>query len=416
MGIGAKKARLTQPVEALSSFQSRQIDAVDFSQLDPIELSTYHRYMIGREIVRQEAVVRRANGQKHDYVVQGLLRTPASHKVPMEFKPMTRTRMLQKGLAFAVKMLRETYHLGKEFVGRIPGNPGWFLDPATRVLVLWPEWPCKSYFAIPLGERLRRVKAFLELSEADLRAQRAYLLNPDNPSTAKIAIVRIAILAKRSAHQRQQQESYEAIQQIHAPELFTRSQANSSLTKKQGGGSEKRQIVNDLNSYAAHMLCVTGKIPSAQARQYLKHPSGHPFAGKPVYQSTKQLLGAAHRFPAILQKFRTELEALPVHIGPPLNRLEMSLPDWAQLETAINAHPEDWHGSRTDLEAIEQTNLDENTRKVLTDQLLNDIALLDRTLQRIGSTEDRVTLETVAGTLQGILHRLPRADRTSQEL
>ena len=100
--------------------------------------------MFGREIIRQEATVRRSRGKERGYAVRGLLEHPSSPKAPLQFVDIPFTRVLrdEDWLASRVKIIREAYHLGKEFVARIPGNPLWFLHPATRVLVLWPEWPC----------------------------------------------------------------------------------------------------------------------------------------------------------------------------------------------------------------------------------------------------------------------------------
>lgn len=412
MGTGAKKARPVRPVKPLTAAQHRLIEAVDFSKLDPIELSTYHDYMAGREIVRQETALRRSGGPEGSYIVHELLKHPASPKAPIKFEDITQTRIWQNEdwLAPRVKMIRKAYHLSKELVAQIPGNPTWFLHPSTRVLVSWPEWPSTDYFKIPRDERLRRIKMFPEPSEQERLAAQAYLINPHNPSTAKIAIVTIAILDQRSASGPEQLEAVKAELQCHDSELFKRRRVKSALTRKQGRASEKIKITYELTGYAAYLLCEVGKIPPAQAIPLIHHPAGtgRKFAGGPAYSATKELLDASRHFSNHLHEFRAELMASLVPLGLPLNPGEMSRPDWSQLDAAKSAYPEPQLRSKEDLKALNQPGLDTETRKTLENAIWKSIAQLDRELRQIGAVEDRAALDNAAQQVQGIIHRIPR--------
>jgi hypothetical protein len=401
--------------------QNRLIASVDFSKLDPDERATYFWYETGREIVRQEKVVRATPGDLPTYNGEGLLGAPVSPKVPMEFGKTTFTRALrdEDWLASRVQMIRKSYHLSKDFVGHIPANPLWSIYPPTRVLCLWPEWPHTAYLKIPRKERLRRLVKFskdpeqerLAIQAARLSAQE-YLLNPHNPTTVKIAIVTIAILDPRSATGSEQSEAHKALLLHHDPELFN-TQAKSAITKKEGRASGKARIAYELTGYAAYLLCEVGKIPPARVRPLIKSISdmGYDEAAPPAYAATKDLRHAAREFSFRFHEFRSNLMANLAPVIPPesaLTSLEMSRPDWTLLDAALAANPEPWTGSKKELKTLDQSDLDPEARKARENALWETIAQVDRELRRIGASEDRKTLEKATQIIQKTLFRTPR--------
>jgi hypothetical protein len=405
--------------------QNRLIASIDFSKLNPLEWSTYFYYETGREIVRQEANLRRSRGRERSYVVHGLLKSPSSPKVPTEFGEMPRTRTSRKiwenedWLASRVRMIRKSYRLSKEFISHIPANPLWSLYPPTRVLCLWPEWPKTAYIKIPREERLQRLVKFSEDPEQERLAIQAarlsaqeYLLNPHNPTTVKIAVVTIAILDSRSATGPEQLEAFKAVLLSHDPELFNPA-VKSTITKKQGRAPEKVRIRYELTGYAAYLLCEVGKIQPAQALPLIKSISniGYDEAAPPAYAATKDLLTAAREFSSRFHEFRRDLMANLVPVIPPedaLTSLEMSRPDWTLLDAALAANPEPWLGSKKALEVLDQSNLNPEARKARENALWENIAQVDRELRRIGASEDRKTLEKAAQIIQKTLFRIPR--------
>jgi hypothetical protein len=233
-----------------------------FSQLEPAEHRDCRDYLFSQEIVRQERLVRRGLQTKQCAdTVPGLVH-------PGELKDLVRTLRPENWLLSRVVMIRKAWKLSKTFTTQIAQSPVWFTHPATRLVVLWPEWPKRGYFKIPRDERLRRIEAFQALSEVDRLAALDYLLNPHNPATTKKAVLQIPILA--SASLQTQVEAYVALLRIRAPWLF--GGAKAPQAKKGGRKSEEARIFDDLKAYAAHELCRTRKLPRKRVLKLICYP------------------------------------------------------------------------------------------------------------------------------------------------
>jgi hypothetical protein len=311
-----------------------------FSQLDPDEHHECRDYLFSREIVLRERMIKPHLQQHIDDDVQGL--TPSG-----EFTPIIHSPRPENQLETRVTMIRKAWCLSGEFTTQVRENPVWLKDPAARLVVLWPEWPEKPYFEIPLDERLRRIEAFSTLlNEKDRLVALANLINPENPGTAKKAVEKIAILA--DAPLQLQMEAVKAIFMIRAPELFKGAKAPQA---KQGGrGSEKARVLDDLYAFAAHDLCRVEKLPGDRVIKLICHPKGHKDTGEQVYSSVRKLYGPLGRLSKRLQKFLGDLMGNLV----PLEPFKLSQPDFTHLEEAMAANPEPWEGSLTDSERLER--------------------------------------------------------------
>jgi hypothetical protein len=330
----SKHAKRTTPIE----------EPDFFADLEPAEHRTFRDYLFSQEIVRQERIVRRAlqTNQCTD-TVPGLVH-------PDELKTIIRTLRPENWLLSRVAMIRKAWGVNRTFITQIAQTPIWFACPATRLVVLWPEWPKKRYFEIPRDERLRRIEAFQALNEVDRLAALAHLINPHNPSTKKKGILPIAILASETLQA--QLDAYVALLRIHAPELF--GGAKAPQAKKQGRKSEEARIFDDLSAYAAHELCRTRKLPRKRVLKLICYPKGHKYVGRQIYTNENELNRPLRRFPRHLGEFRddliinlTPLESLQ-KLGP------QSEPDWTLLEQAIAEHPEHWEGSPSNIKDLEK--------------------------------------------------------------
>ena len=315
-----------------------------FSDLEPAEHRTCRNYLFSQEIVREEKIVRRAleTNQCAD-TVPGLVH-------PGELKTIIRTVRPEHWLLRRVTMMRKAWGVNKSFITQIAQTPIWFAYPATRLVVLWPEWPKKRYFEIPRDERLRRIEAFQALNEVDRLAALTYLLNPHNPATRKKAVLPIAILASETLQT--QVDAFVALLRIHAPELFEGAKAPQA--KESGRKSEEAHILDDLNAFAAYELCRVRKLPRKRVLKLICHPKGHRHFGCPVYGKEDELTRPLQRFSRRLREFRDDLI---INLTPlePLQKLgPRSEPDWTLLKQAIAAHPEHWEGSPSDIKDLEK--------------------------------------------------------------
>src|SRR5262249_31580836 len=92
-----------------------------------------------------------------------------------------------------VEIIRQAWGI-TDFTSSVRENPTWFQFPASRVLVLYPEWPNIPYLDIDRAERLRRVKEFsVPMTKEDRLASLAYLLDPTNPWVGEKSVAEIGI-------------------------------------------------------------------------------------------------------------------------------------------------------------------------------------------------------------------------------
>jgi hypothetical protein len=213
-------------------------------------------------------------------------------------------------------MIRKAWGLGKTFIGpQLAGSPLWFNHPATQMIVLWPEWPRKSYFEIPPEERLRRINSFgSALSESERLTALEYLLNPHNPATKKKGVIEISILS--SVTLPEYHEALDALLRIRVPELFRGAKAPAAHPR--GRKSEEARVLDDLNAFAAWYLCRVQKMPRAQAIELICYPKGHPHSGKQVYKRTNELTRPLQRFLRLQQQFLNEIMGNLVPLKPEL--------------------------------------------------------------------------------------------------
>jgi len=317
-----------------------------FSDLEPAEHRACRDYLFSQEIVRQERLIRRElRTTQHTDPVPGLVRPGECKATVHSLRPedwlLTRRAIMRK--AWRLRIRRP----GKNFITQIAETPIWFMHPAARLVMLWPEWPKKSYFEIPRDERLCRIKVFSVLNEKDQLAALAYLINPHNPTTKKKVVLQVAILA--SANLQAHLDAFEALLRIHAPELFEGVKAPQA----KGGGrkSDEARILDDLNAVAAHQLCKVQKFPRARVIRLICYPKGHRYAGKPVYGTEHELNKPLRSFPRHLQAFRFCLLQNLVPLKP---FGEVSPPDWTLLDEAIAANPKPWEGSASDIADLEE--------------------------------------------------------------
>jgi hypothetical protein len=292
-----------------------------FSQLEPLERRTCRDYLLSQEIVRQQRILKR-DPKSHQYT-----QTVPDLVCPGQFQTIARVRRPQDWVATRVAMIRKAWGVGKNFTSTpLAGSPLWFNHPATRLVVLWPEWPGKPYFEISQGERLRRTESFSTLlDEKEQWAALEYLLNPYNPLTRKKVLIKIA-LCPDSLTLQEHREAFDALLRIHAPELFRGAKTPSA---KQGGRkSEEARVLDDLNAFAAYQLCKVQKVPRACAIKLICYPKGHLAVGQPVYSSPNELNKPLRRFLPLLQRYCTELvgNLVPLRPDPP-----GSPPDFSQL-------------------------------------------------------------------------------------
>jgi hypothetical protein len=139
----------------------------DFLQLEAIELTICRDYEMGRQAVALERLYQQR---------------PEAKRFPDS-----------QWLENRVEAMRRAWQI-TEFTSSVRENPAWFRFPASRVLMLCPEWPKIPYLEIDRHERLRRVKEFsVPMTEKDRLASLADALSPDNPWTGKKSGIPIVI-------------------------------------------------------------------------------------------------------------------------------------------------------------------------------------------------------------------------------
>jgi hypothetical protein len=296
------------------------------AQLEPPERRACRDYLWSQDIVHQQRI-RKHNPKFHQYTasVPDLVGPDRDRVYSGQFQ-ITRHIKPQDWLATRVAMIRKAWGLGKTFIGpQFSGRPPWYHHPATQMIVLWPEWPGKPYFEIPLEERLRRIEA-LATSEKDQWAAKEYQLNPHNPYTKKKVVIPIAICPDSLTLQAHR-EAFDAVLRIYAPELFSGTKV---LAAKQGGrGSEEARVLDDLNAFIAYYLCQVQGLPRKDAIQLICYPKGHIHVGTQVYKDVNELSRPLLRFLHLRDAFYVELMRNLIPLAP--DPLEL-FPDFTLLE------------------------------------------------------------------------------------
>jgi hypothetical protein len=303
------------------------INEPDFhSRLEPFEHRECRYYLWSLEIVKQQRILKR-DPKAHQYILTVFdldgpidreepfnLRTSLRYKRPYEWLLATRVAMIRKNWGVG-----KDFSEGKKFVSTpVAQPPIWFNHPATRMMVLWPEWPTKPYWEIPPQERLRRIEAFeAPINEKDQWVASEYLLNPGNPLTTKKVVTEIAICPDSFSLQ-VHREAFDAVLRFYAPELF--QGAKAPRAKRGGRGSEEARVLDDLNAFAAHELCTVRNLPRKVALELIRYPKGHPDAGKQVYNRETDLSRPMHRFldrcPEFMSEWMSNLTPLkPTRLG-----------------------------------------------------------------------------------------------------
>ena len=178
------------------------------------------------------------------------------------------------------------------FMTEVQETPIWFTYPATRTLVLYPEWPNTPYLKIDSRERSRRIEPFqAAVSKEDQRAQLEWLLNPLNTSTGEKTILQISI-PKNQTHE-QLVEAFKAVLKIYFPGQ------GKPYRKSSGRGSAQATVIDDLNALAVCWLCKIAKRRRAVVLPLVKHP----LTGAQVYGSEKKLDDPLKRIEKRLQEF-----------------------------------------------------------------------------------------------------------------
>jgi hypothetical protein len=260
-----------------------------FSWLDPLEHHECRDYLLSQEIVRQQRIIKR-DPKAHQYLQTVPVWDAARAAFcPGKLETIVRVHRPEAWLAARVAMIRKAFGLHKNFTSTpVAGSPLWFYHPATRVIVLWPEWPGKPYLEIPLEERLHRIAA--------LEKQDQLTSLEGSPIIGKQVIEKIAL--SPSLPWQIQVEAFKAELQLRFPQLFQGAP---------GRKSAEARVLDDLNAFTAHQLCRVRGLPRARVIQLIRCPKGHPNAGAPVYQSPKGLDKVLQRFPHRLQQFWGEL-------------------------------------------------------------------------------------------------------------
>jgi hypothetical protein len=204
----------------------------NFSQLEASEIETCRDFEMGREVVRQERIYR-------------------------EQRATERTKLLSdtEWLETRVAAIRRAWQL-TGFTSCIREQPSWFLFPASRVLVLYPEWPEMPYLKIDQNERLRRLQELLDRATNNAPLSNLeHLLEPSNTATGAKSIREIAI--PECLTHGDLILAFNAWLQINFPKQGKRGRkkdGQSEYSRRQGRGSDKATMPDDLNAIAAHRL------------------------------------------------------------------------------------------------------------------------------------------------------------------
>jgi hypothetical protein len=230
-----------------------------------------------------------------------------------------------------VAIMRDNWQVAG-FTASVKENPAWFTRPASRVMVLYPEWPDTPYLKIDQEERLRRIKELsAPISEEARLASLADMLEPSNQRTGKKTFMTIAI--PESLTHEDLKKAFDALLQINFPRQGkhgTKQHGKTEYSRPQGRGSEKSSVADDLNALAAFRLCKRGGIKRKHVIHEIKTLKGRPSPGSPVYGAEKALDKPLRRIASVMNKFRenTICDLEPIEPIEPLNLPQPDFGSW----------------------------------------------------------------------------------------
>jgi hypothetical protein len=295
-----------------------------FSQLDQSEIEVCRDYEMAREIALRD-------------------------RTPFTDSP-TRNLVVYPLLEDTVLAIRKNWAVMNPETMYSEQSPNWREMPASRVLVLYPEWPDSPYLQIPKRERRRRIRELfpeedqsedldgkvtriqrelrkLRKSERDSDVQRkadlqqelagiASLIQPNWRGAKTVHNIRIAIPNSdsnrgRSVYMRDIEAASRALLLLNCPEL----------PDHKGAGRSNEVVRDDLNSLAVLRLIRAGQKRS-DIIDLVRVPSSD---GSKSYSSPKKLDHPRRRLPIRLDEFYWQvlnsLEPLkPLNPSPPENR------------------------------------------------------------------------------------------------
>jgi len=308
-----------------------------FSQLEANQLTICRDYEMGREVLRLERLYRQQPAAKQWGDLVGLTRSASasaegspiwvastvSRQQP-EAKPFGDSEWLES----RVQIIRKAWGING-FTSSVRGNPSWFIFPASRVLVLYPEWPDMPYLKINRNDRSRRLQEQLTHATNNERlANLEYLLEPSNQATGTKCIREIAI-PECLTHE-ELSKAFNAWLKVNFAEQGKsgmEKHGKSVESRRQGRGSEKAAVADDLNALAAHRLCNTHRLPRSNVIELIKRPKTGKNPGAPVYSTEKQLDKPLNRILRRIHDFREKTMA----DLEPLEPLNLSQPDFTSL-------------------------------------------------------------------------------------
>jgi hypothetical protein len=274
----------------------------DFSKLEESEIATCRHYEMGREVVIQERFYSR--------------QFKANPLVDSEW------------LGNRVEMIRCAWQI-TNFISSVRENPAWLSRPASRVLVLYPEWPDTPYLNISREQRLRRLEEIsVSVGDEDRLANMADLLEPSNLSFGEKRMMTIGI--PLSVTHEDLEKAFAAWLDIHFPrqgKSGTKKLGKTEYSRPQGRGSEKSAAADDLIALAVFRLCKRAGIQRKHVIEKIKQLKGSKNPGACVYGAEKALDRPLKRIWPKMEKFREDT------IGDlePLEPLNLSQPDFTSL-------------------------------------------------------------------------------------
>jgi hypothetical protein len=214
------------------------------------------------------------------------------------------------------------------FTSSVRENPAWFRFPASRILILYPEWPRIPYLKIDRPERLRRIKELsVPMTKEDRLASLANALAPDNPWTGKKKVVQIALPESLSREERR--AAVDALLETEYPSqrrLGSNKHRRTRYLRPQGRGAVRASVDDDLNAIAVQRLREAGFL-RREIINWVKHCITGKTPGAEVYSSEKQLDKPLQRIWRRVVEFRQQT------MGDlqPLEPLNLSRPDFSLL-------------------------------------------------------------------------------------
>jgi hypothetical protein len=263
---------------ASDRLQDEQWEEWDFSQLDPKELMTCRDYEMAREAVLLERFYKQE--LKAEKPKKNKARTQSFEEVQAYI--VRHFLLPEEWLETRVEAIRNAWQ--PTGFTSVPGNPNWFIFPASRVLVLYREWPNVPYLKIDRNDRLQRL-AKLEHLDKERLVNLKHLLDPLNPAKGKNFTIRIL---KCLTHE-ELIEAFAALLETDFPgqgKSGRKKYGKSVYSRPQGRASDKARVTDDLNALAAYRLCRRAGLPQADVIKLITRPKAPDMR---VYSTVQKL-------------------------------------------------------------------------------------------------------------------------------